>query len=130
MSYHPINLAFRFFLELSALASLAKWGLTNFDGYTRYAMAVFMPLLFMIIWGVFAVKGDKSRSGKTIVSTPGYIRFPLELAWFGFSIWALFDAGHNTLPKIFLAGVVLHYLLSMGRIRWLLKGEQDAGSGR
>lgn len=121
MSYHPINLAFRFFLELSALASLAKWGFSTFEGITRYAMAVTMPLLFMIIWGVFAVRGDKSRSGKTLVPTPGYIRLPLELLWFGFSIWALFDAGHNTLPKIFIAGVVLHYLLSMGRIRWLMK---------
>ncbi len=121
MSYHPINLAFRFFLELSALASVARWSLAYFEGYTRYAMAVIMPVLFMIIWGVFAVKGDKSRSGKTIVPTPGYIRLPLELLWFGFSIWALYDAGHNTLPKIFTAGVILHYLLSVGRIRWLLK---------
>lgn len=121
MSYHPLNLAFRFILELSALASFVNWGWTSFDGNTRYAMAVILPLTFMIIWGVFAVKGDKSRSGKTVVPTPGYIRLPLELILFGLSIWALYDAGNNTLSLIFLCGVMLHYLLSGDRIRWLLK---------
>lgn len=121
MSYHPLNLALRFILELSALASLAYWGWSSFEGYTRFIMTVISPLTFMIFWGVFAVRGDKSRSGKTVVPTPGYIRLALELILFGLSILVLYDTGKETLSLIFLSGVILHYLLSPERIMWLLK---------
>jgi len=97
MSSNPINLAIRFILEISVLFIAAYWRWHQTAGFTQYFLAVGLPLLFASLWGIFTVKGDPSRSGKTIVQTPGLIRLFLELALFGFTCWALFDSGFNRL---------------------------------
>ncbi len=88
MSNNPINLALRFLLELAAIASLV----------------ISVPVLFASIWGIFAVKGDPSRSGKTVIQTPGWARLILEILLFTIAGLAL-----------------LHYIISYDRVIWLLK---------
>lgn len=86
---HPLNLGLRFILEMTALFSLALWGWTQHEGWLRYLLAVGLPILFALIWGVFAVPNDPSRSGKTVVVTSGWIRLIIELTLFGSGVWAL-----------------------------------------
>ncbi|MEX2370962.1 MAG: YrdB family protein [Bacteroidales bacterium] len=122
MGKHPLNLAFRFLLEISALVSLGTWGHNLFDKAPGIIAAVIFPLLFALIWGVFAVKGDPSRSGKTVVNTPGPVRLVLEIILFGVAVFALYKAEFTALAIIFAVALVVHYLLSWDRVKWLVTG--------
>ena len=121
LSQNPANLAFRFLLEIGALVALGYWGWTLVDGPVRYLLAAAAPLLMAVLWGTFRVPGDASHSGKAPVAVPGWLRLLLELALFGGAAWALVAAGQPLLGLVFGALVLLHYLLSWGRIRWLLR---------
>jgi F0F1-type ATP synthase assembly protein I len=120
MSKNPFNLALRFLLEIAALVSLGIFGNFYFEGGLGVIAAMLLPLFFAITWGVFAVRGDPSRSGKTVVATPGIIRLLLELLLFGCAIAALNGSGYTSLSLIFLILLILHYLLSLDRVRWLI----------
>lgn len=121
MSKHPLNLALRFILEMTLLFAVAYWGWKEHQGWLRYVLGIGMPVLFTLLWGVFAVPGDPSRSGKTVIKTPGWIRLILELAFFGVGGWAFYQSGMHTVSYVFILLVCGHYLLSTDRIRWLLK---------
>jgi hypothetical protein len=121
MGSHPLNLAARFLLEIVALVAIAYWGWSQQDGALRFVLAIGLPLLAAILWGTFAVPEDPSRSGKAPVPVPGVVRLVLELAFFAFAAWALYDAGKVTLALVLAAVVVIHYALSYDRITWLLR---------
>ena len=121
MSKHPVNLAIRFALEVTAIITFAIWGLKLLDSRVSIVLAILLPLVFALLWGVFAVPDDPSRSGKTVVVTPGLIRLILELALFGAAAWMLFDLDYSTVALIFGSAVMIHYLISFDRIGWLLK---------
>ena len=74
-----------------------------------------------MIWGVFAVKDDPSRSGKTVVQTPGILRLLLELGLFGVAAWMMLDLDYSLIALIFGLIVAIHYFVSFDRIAWLLK---------
>ena len=120
-SEHPINLVFRFLLELAAIFVFGFWGHSQSGGGTGVLLAALLPLLFAVLWGVFAVKGDPSRSGKTVVQTPGILRLLLELGLFGLAAWMLLDLDHSLIALIFGSAVVIHYFISFDRVAWLLK---------
>ncbi len=120
-SKHPVNLALRFLLELAAIFAFGFWGYFLAGDGTRILLAILFPLLFAVLWGVFAVRGDPSRSGKTVVQTPGIIRLLLELALFGAAAWMMLDLDHSLIALIFGSAVVIHYFISFDRISWLLK---------
>ena len=82
---------------------------------------ILIPLLLAFVWGVFAVSGDPSRSGKTVVKTPGIIRLFLEFSIFTIGAFAIFKSGYSIFSYIFSGVVILHYLLSYDRIVWLIK---------
>lgn len=121
MSKNPVNLLLRFLLELMALMVTAMWGYNLSDSWSRILWAILFPLLFAAIWGIYAVKEDPSRSGKTVVPTPGPIRLVLELALFGVATWMLIDLGYTLTGTIFGGVVLIHYLISLDRIVWLMK---------
>jgi hypothetical protein len=120
MGSHPVNLAFRFLLELAALAIFGFWGWEIGEGFARFIFAFGIPVFAAVIWGVFAVPGDPSRSGKAPVPVHGIIRLFIELAIFAVAIWMLFNLGLTLWARLFGAAVVTHYLLSMDRILWLI----------
>lgn len=121
MSKNPVNLALRFLMEFVALLTFGKWGYSLSGTWTAILLAIFMAAMFAGLWGVFAVRDDPSRSGKTVVPTSGPVRLVLELALFGAATWMLFNLGFNTPAWIYGAVVILHYALSWDRIAWLLK---------
>lgn len=121
MSKNPINLALRFLLELAAIASLIIWVLKRFEGIPMVVLLISVPVLFASVWGIFAVKGDPSRSGKTVVQTPGWARLILELAMFAVAGLALYNSNFHTASLIFLGVVALHYIISYDRVIWLIR---------
>jgi hypothetical protein len=118
---HPFNLAIRFILEIAALICIGIWGWNQSDGWIRYVLAPGLPLLVGAIWGIFAVPGDPSRSGKAPVPVPGFIRLILELSIFVISTWAMHNMNYDWMAWIFGILVSIHYLVSYDRIFWLLK---------
>ena len=121
MSTHPLNHALRFMLEVAALITFGFRGFHLSDSWTRILWAILLPVLFAAVWGVFAVPDDPSRSGKTVVPTPGAIRLALELILFAAATWMLISLGKPLLGWIFGGVVMMHYLISYDRIVWLLK---------
>ena len=120
MGSHPINLAIRFILEMSALVSLGMWGWKQSDGWLRYVLAIGIPIILAAIWGTFAVTNDPSRSGSAPIVTLGVIRFAIELGFFALATWSLYDMGYNKVSLAFGIIVVLHYIISYDRIIWLM----------
>jgi hypothetical protein len=118
MGSNPINLAFRFLLELAALFAMGYWGWHSGEGWLRWLLMLGVPLVAVVLWGTFRVDNDP---GKAPVRVPGVVRLTLELAYFAFAIWALYSAGAIHLSWIFGLAVVVHYLLSYDRILWLVR---------
>lgn len=121
MGSHPINLLFRFILELLVLGITGLWGFRQGSGLQGFLLAVFLPILLALIWGVFTVPGDPTRSGRAPVATPGFIRLFIELGIFTFAVWELYDLGYSVLCFAFGLLVAVHYALSYDRIKWLLQ---------
>ena len=121
MGKNPLNLAFRFLLELCALVIFGLWGWNSSSSALRYLLVAALPLLAAILWGTFNVPDDPSRSGKAPVPVSGFRRLSLELAFFALAALALIDIGRITPAWIFSAAVLAQYALSYDRIAWLLK---------
>jgi hypothetical protein len=120
-SKNPINLALRFLLEVAAILAFGFWGYSLAAGGIQILLAILFPLLFAVLWGVFAVRGDPSRSGKTVVQTPGIVRLLLELLLFGAAAWMMLELDYPSMALIFGLAVAFHYFVSFDRIAWLLK---------
>lgn len=120
MRSHPLNLTLRFVLELSALLATGIWGWQQREDWLRFALALGIPLILAAVWGVFAVPGDPSRSGKAPMPVPGWLRLVIELAFFALGVWVLYDLGYTTPAWVLGVLVVVHYLASYDRIHWLL----------
>ena len=120
MSSHPINLAVRFLLEIAGLAALVMLGWYYGEGINRYLLALGLPLIAAAFWGIFAVPGDPSRSGETVVQIPGVVRLSLELTFFASATCSLFIIGNPILGWMYGVAVLVHYLASYDRIQWLL----------
>jgi hypothetical protein len=121
MGSHPINLAVRFFLELSALAAMGVWGWRQSEGWLRFVFALGIPIGAAVVWGTFAVPNDPSRSGAAPVPVPGLVRLAIELAVFAFATWALGDLGAIRLGWAMGIVVGVHYVASYDRILWLIR---------
>jgi hypothetical protein len=121
MSDHPLNLFLRFCLELAGLFAVGYWGWRSNDTFLRYILAFGLPLIFAILWGIFNVPNDPSRSGMAPVPVPGTLRLFLELGLFALGAMALFSAGRPIWSAILGGLVTLHYIISYDRIIWLIK---------
>ena len=121
MNKHPLNLALRFLLEIAALAAFAVWGWKAASGWWGILLAIGLPVFFATVWGVFAVKNDPSRSGKTVIPTNGVVRLILEILFFGLAALALFDLGFNIAGLAISVLVPIHYVSSYDRVIWMLK---------
>jgi len=118
---HPANLALRFVLELVALGTFGWWGFDVAHPVLRWVLMPALPMLAAALWVTFAVPGDPSRSGKTVVVTRGGVRLIGELAFFAAASGALAHRGESTLALAVAAVVVVHYALSYDRVAWLLR---------
>jgi hypothetical protein len=115
------NLALRFGLELGALAGLgaAAWHLSS--GSIRWIAVIIVPVLAAIIWGVFNVLDDPSRSGEAPVEVAGWIRLSIELLILGAGAAGFFIAGQRNIAIAFAILAIFHYATTWSRIQWLLE---------
>ena len=120
MGSHPVNLAVRFLLELVALAAMGIWGWQHGEGAFRFVVALAVPVTAAMLWGVFAVPGDPSRSGSAPLPVSGRLRLGLEAAFFAFATWGLYQTGHAAWWVGLGLVVVVHYAVSYDRIGWLM----------
>ena len=124
MGSHPINLAIRFLLELSALASFGIWGWQyglKEDRWLAWMLVLALPIVAAAIWGIFNVPGDPSRSGNAPIVVPGFIRLAIELIFFALAVWALQSYGNLRLSWTMAIIVIIHYMVSYDRVLWLIK---------
>jgi hypothetical protein len=121
MSRKPLNLLLRFLLEIIALVVTGMWGYHLSESWTGILWAILFPVIFATLWGVYAVREDPGRSGKTVIPTPGIVRLLLELVLFGVATWMMIDLGYTVTGIIFGGVVLIHYLLSLDRVLWLMK---------
>ena len=120
----------RFILELWALVAFGYWGLNQSFGLFNYALMILLPILLAVLWGVFAVPNDPSRSGGAPVPVPGALRPLLEFLIFGVSFLVLYLESLFYLSLVFISLVIAHYILARERIRWLLNPKsQSRASG-
>ena len=117
---NPINGALRFLLEIAALVAMGFWGWSLAEGFVSIVPAVVIPIVTAALWGTIAVPDDPSRSGNAPVPVPGVVRLALEFAVFGLGIWSVYALGYLIGSVIFAVVVVVHYVVSYGRVRWLL----------
>ena len=115
------NLALRFALELAALAGLAAGAWKLGSGSSRWIAAVAVPVTAAVVWGVFNVLDDPSRSGAAPVEVNGVIRLTLELVILGGGAAAVGFAARLELGLVFAIAIVGHYLASLNRIEWLVR---------
>ncbi len=120
MSSHPVNLAFRFLLELSLLLALGAWGWRRGEGWLRFVLALGVPVVAAVLWGTFRVPDDASHSGKAPIPVPGILRLALEVALFACAAWALHNIGATMLSWTLGIGAVVHYVISYDRVLWLI----------
>lgn len=113
---NPANLLLRLLLEIAALILLGMWGWET----AGWLLGFGLPVLAATLWGVFNVPDDPSRSGKAPVAVPGWLRLLIELAIFATAALAAGSILGMWPTLFFVLLVVGHYLLSLGRIRWLL----------
>lgn len=121
MSATSFHLVIRFALEMFAIFSIGYWGYKQGDGWNRYVWAICLPIAIAVIWGIFNVPNDPSRSGAAPVVVSGVIRLIIELAVFGFATYALHNTGFVKTSILFGGIVLLHYAISYERIKWLLQ---------
>src|SRR3954454_12192134 len=113
------NDVLRFFLELTALASLAYWGFSEFDGVVQWLIGLGAPLLVAVVWGRF-------MSPKASHPTIDPVRVLIEVAVFGSGVAALFAAGAQVLAVSFAALAVLHLALTFALGQRPARGEATA----
>lgn len=115
------NLALRFGLELAALAGLAGAARKLGAGPARWIAPVTVPVVAAVVWGVFNVLDDPSRSGAAPIEVNGVIRLAIELAILGGGAAAVAFAARPQLGIVFVVAIVGHYLVSLDRIEWLVQ---------
>jgi len=115
------NLALRFGLEMAALAGigLAAWKLSS--GPLRWAAVTLIPLTAAVIWGVFNVLDDPSRSGAAPIQVSGWTRLAIELTILGAGATAVALVGRRDIGIVLGVLIAAHYAASWSRIEWLIE---------
>ena len=115
------NLGLRFLLEMAAIAGFASlaWSMTS--GLWRYGAIAGGVMIVVVLWTVFNVPDDPSRSGAAPVAIPGLVRLILELAILLGGALAFHLAGRSEVGMALAGLIAIHYALSWDRIAWLLE---------
>ena len=121
INVNSINLGVRFLLKCTSLITLGVWAYVQGEGLLKWVLALAVPILSAVIWGVFAVPDDPSRSGNAPIPVSGLMRLLLELAFFASAVWALTALQPPLFAYLFGIVVLLHYLVAYQRLAWLLR---------
>lgn len=123
MLNNPINLLVAFLLELVALFAFGFWGWYAGDGIFKILLAIALPVLGAVIWGVFGTVGDSrgQPESKPPVAVAGPIRLAIEVGIFILATLAFLAAGATLAGIIFGVVALVQRLVSYQRVMWLLR---------
>jgi uncharacterized protein DUF2568 len=107
----PLNLVLKFLLELAALAAAGLWGASIAGGVAALVLAIVLPLVVAVLWGVFAAPRARRR-------LPLRLRAPFELGVFTLAALALWDAGRPAWGVAFAVIAVANALLLTAFDQW------------
>jgi hypothetical protein len=105
--------ALRFALEIAALVGIGVYG--------GWPLGLALVGVAIVLWGVFAVPGDPSRSGKAPVKVPGKVRLLVELAVFVGGAVAMALHGWWIPAGIDAGLLIVHHTGTLERLRWLVR---------
>ncbi len=108
-------------LEVVALIYIGWFGSTIGSGWLSFFSAAGLVVLIALLWGVFNVPNDPSRSGKAPIPVPGIIRLALEICIFLFATFAIVEISGGWFAIIFASVLIAHYIHTKDRVLWLLK---------
>jgi Protein of unknown function (DUF2568) len=118
----PWVLSLRFGLEIGSLIALGAWARRAAGGGApAWAAAIAAPLVAAAVWGIFAVPGDPSRSGKAPVRVSGGVRIVIEMAVFFGGAASLVSLGWWPWFDAFIAAFVVHHAGTAKRLLWLTR---------
>jgi hypothetical protein len=106
------------------LIALACWGLHITENWTRYILALAIPVIAAILWGIFRIPNDPKPAP---VVTRGVIRLLLEWFLFSLAVWGLYACGYIQLSIIMAVVVLLHYIVSYDRTWAMLRNKPYNG---
>jgi hypothetical protein len=99
------NLALAFLLELCVLAALCYWGFKTGSGLLiKIILGIGVPLLAVFFWGMFGAPNSSMQ-------LHGWLRFVLEVVFFGSAALAVWAAGRPSLAVIFGVIVIVNHIL-------------------
>ena len=99
-----INIALSFLLELAMLIAIGYWGYHGSPNtLTRWTLAIGLPLILVIVWGIFFAP----RSNRRLPAIPGSL---LSLGLFLLAAFALYQSDQPT------AGITLAIISVVNRI--------------
>jgi hypothetical protein len=117
-----VVLLMRFLLELCGLAGFAVWGWAVGDGgLWGGVLAVVFVVAAAAVWGIFRVRHDPPGKTEQPVVVPGWLRFAIEIAFFGLAAAGLWLGWSRTASETLLTAVVILYAVTWDRQRWLLR---------
>jgi hypothetical protein len=112
---------FRFVLEVVALLFIGWYGSSLASGWASFFLAAGFVLLAALLWGLFNVPGDPSRSGKAPVVVSGSVRLAIESLVFLTAVYAILSTMGKWFALLYLTAVIAHYIHIKKRVTWLLK---------
>lgn len=98
------NLALAFLLELCALAALGYWGFYIGTGIGKIILAIGLPVVFAIIWGI-------AIAPKSVLRLPRLLSFILGVALLLLTAGLLAAAGAPVLAVAFAIVILLNATL-------------------
>ena len=113
-------LAVSFLLELAALAAFGYWGWRSTEGPLRFILAIGLPVLLAVVWGVFGVTGDSRGDGTAPVPVPGWVRLVIEFGILYGAGVALIVAQQPSLGAVYLVVLLAQNVIGYERVVWLL----------
>lgn len=118
MLLRPIDLALRAILEIAAVLGLLLGGLGSVSGAMGLVLALAVAAGAGALWATFRVPDDPGPSPWPI---PGSARLALELVLLGLGALGWLLAGWLVVGLMTGVLIVLHYLMTAPRVRWLLE---------
>lgn len=125
MGFNPVNLTFRFLLEIIGLVGVFRLGLEVGTGLWRWVLAFGFTFAAMALWATFRVPGDRSAKGDAPYPVSGPVRLLIEILVLGGGVFGWFVAGPSWMAWSYLVALVVHYAISYDRIAWLFTGSSE-----
>jgi len=117
-----VTLAARFMLELFGLAGFGVWGWSIDDGdLWGGVFATIFVIVSAAAWGTFRVRHDPPGKTDHPVIVAGRVRLAIELGFFGLAAVGLWLGGSRAASETLMTGVVVLYIVTWDRQRWLLR---------